>query len=80
MCNIPQMANESNLQFLVKVTGVTQLETKKCGACDVPTVRPVIMDDTSGAEHACRSVSPLSVVLLRAMPETTGSQSQARVF
>ena len=51
MCCILQTANESNLQFLVKVTGVTQLETKKCGACDVPTVRPVIMDDTYGAEH-----------------------------
>ena len=51
MCDISQMANESDLQFLVKVTGVTQLETKKCGDCDVPIVRPVVMDDTYGAEH-----------------------------
>ena len=51
MCYIPQTANESNLQFLVKVTRETQLETKKCGACDVPTVRPVIIDDTFGAEQ-----------------------------
>ena len=51
MCYIPQTANESDLRFLVKVTGVTQLETKKCGTCEVPIVRQVIMDDTYGAEH-----------------------------
>ena len=45
------MANESDLQLLIKVTGVTQLETKKCGDCDVSIVRPVIMDDTTEAEH-----------------------------
>ena len=51
MCDISQMANESDLQLLIKVTGVTQLETKKCGDCDVSIVRPVIMDDTTEAEH-----------------------------
>ena len=51
MCNIPQLANESDLQFIIKVTGGTQLETKKCGACDIPMVRPVVIDDISDAEH-----------------------------
>lgn len=51
MCHTPQTANESDLQFLVKITGVTQLESRNCGQCDVPLVRPVIADDTTEAEH-----------------------------
>ena len=51
MCHTPQAANESDLQFLIKVTGVTQLESRNCGQCDVPLVRPVIADDTDEAEH-----------------------------
>ena len=40
MCYMPQ-----------KVTGVTQLESRKCGNCDVPLMRPAITDDTDEAEH-----------------------------
>ena len=49
MCYISQTTTESNLQFLVRVTGTTQVELTKCGNCDVPLVRPTITDGI--AEH-----------------------------
>ena len=51
MCSITQMANVSDLQFLLKITGVNQLKVTKCKGCDLPLVRPAIADDSKDAEH-----------------------------